>query len=370
MKTLFVIDSFLSTSERAEVCANLIAQLRQVYPNKKILVINKFQNSWGIDKLVDYYYYHGNGFLLKAPPQEMLDTYLYERQYVYYTTDVGICENWLPLTGTSDHAADVFNSFVLASNFAKTLGYDKVFKIEYDTDFNIDELKSMAFDIENFEDYVFYGKRQEGGWAKSQQYLIDVHIIGFATKLFIDQPLLHSDNDFWLLCKKIDYYGKWVEYIIYMYTEHYKKTLDLSGTIYSMPVRKLYPKTKFDVVSSASYFSTAWNQMPKICRSTVTDGSDYEPNKLVIFYLGFRKYPENVEDFEIYCKISKVSNGEVLHENQVLLKYGWWQYHTLYIDEPVNIEIENRLGEIYETFKTIVTPETIKDLNTRFVFNN
>ena len=133
METLLVIDSYLSNQERADSCKNLISQLKSFLPDHKILVINKFRESWDIDKIVDYYYFHGSGFLLGMPPQVLLESNVYERPYTYVDTNIGTCENWFPLVNVSDHAADVYNSFILSSRIGKALGFKKIFKVEYDT---------------------------------------------------------------------------------------------------------------------------------------------------------------------------------------------------------------------------------------------
>lgn len=372
MKTLFVIDSYLSTEERANACKNLIYQIRQVYPEKQILLINKFTNSWEIEKLVDFYYYN-KGFLLSEPPQEILSSGDYTHPYLYTEVSTGTLENWLPLTGTSDHAADVFNSFVIASNIAKLHGYTNVFKIEYDTEFDIAEFESMRNDIENFEDYLIYGKRHEGFWANTEHSLIDVHAIGFSTKLFESQSILKNDNDYWKLCEQIGYYGKWVEYVICAYID-YKKKIDnsISGITYeNIAQSDMFPNTKFDTVSSVGFFTTAWDVMPKISNTIIKyEDKEFEPNKLVIFYQTRRKLPDNVEKFIMKCKISKLSDGELIYEKENSLPLNWWIYDIVFVYEPVKIVIENIVGNDIKTYEQILNPEDIENLTCRFVFNN
>jgi hypothetical protein len=182
--TLIFIDSYLSNNERAETCKNLIYQIREFFPEYKLALLNKYNDPWGLDSLTDYYLNHEESIMVGIPPQWILDQELYERQYVYVGTSLGICENWMPLIGVTDHVSSIYDSFILTSEFAKTLGFKKVFKIEYDTILDKEEAYTIKKDINQFKDYLLYGKRQEGQWAKPHHYLADIHIIGYSVDLF------------------------------------------------------------------------------------------------------------------------------------------------------------------------------------------
>ena len=83
--------------------------------------------------------------MIGHPPQEFLDKELYERPYVYVKTSIGTHENWLPLVGVQDHAANIYNSFIFASIAAENLGYKRIFRIEADTEFNLNDLLLVSF---------------------------------------------------------------------------------------------------------------------------------------------------------------------------------------------------------------------------------
>ena len=127
--TLIFIDSYISNFDRVKVCADLIKQVREFYPEYKIALLNKYPDSWRLDSLVDYYFYYGDSIMVGAPPQELIDKELYELGYVYVNTPLGTCENWVPLTGVTDHVASIYNGFILSARIAKSLGFKKVFKI-------------------------------------------------------------------------------------------------------------------------------------------------------------------------------------------------------------------------------------------------
>ena len=50
------IDSYISDNERAETCKKLIKQVREVFPEYKLGLLNKYNNSFELDALVDYYF--------------------------------------------------------------------------------------------------------------------------------------------------------------------------------------------------------------------------------------------------------------------------------------------------------------------------
>ena len=93
-------------------------------------------------------------------------------------------ENWLPLVGINDHVANMYNSFLTTSKTAENLGFKRVFRVEADTLFDETELKDIAKDLETFQDYLLYGERQEGDWAKPHHRIMDIHVAGYSVNLF------------------------------------------------------------------------------------------------------------------------------------------------------------------------------------------
>ena len=360
--TLIFIDSYLSNNERAETCKNLIFQIKEFFPEYKLALLNKYNNSWGLDSLVDYYLYHGESIMVGIPPQVVLDQELYEKQYVYVTTELGVCENWMPIVGVTDHVSSIYDSFILTSGFAKSLGYKKVFKIEYDTILNKEEAYIIKKDINQFKDYLLYGKRQEGQWAKPHHYLIDIHIIGYSTNLFSGFDLVKSNEDFWKLCERIGYYGKWIEYVIPNIIEYQKQNNQLEGIAHKTPVRELYNKTQFDVLSSPSYWTQKWDNIPKISRISYDKGKSEVTNKIVIFF-----WNDKEEDLEINT-IIRNSNKEIVYSKQITLKQRYWNLDKIPFTEELFITNYNtRKGET-EIYDFSIKPEELKDLPTRFLY--
>jgi len=365
MDTLLVIDAYLSKEERFLVCKDLIESLRNVFPEHKILLINKYKDSWDLEKAVDYYY-GCKGFLVGPPPEDILSSGKYERPYTYMTMDIGTFENWYPLVNVSDHVADVYNSFIIASNVAEMLGFQKVFKVEYDTCFNEEDLTRIKQDVDSFEDYLLYGIRKEGKWAQDHQYLLDVHIIGFSPRIFKDFNVVQQDKDFWDLCSKINYYGKWVEYVIPAIIEYTRKETPLNGIVYQNRVKEMYPRTLFDSINSPGIWATTWDEIPKVCRVSTTSGNEHaRPNELVIFYTSNRAYNSGIT-VHTYCKITNDKTGEVIYEKELKLNPGTWVFDHIYVYDPVTAYVKTDQG--YEK-ETQYHPDMIDKIDPRFVFN-
>ena len=356
METLLVIDSYLSNQERADSCKNLISQLKSFLPDHKILVINKFRESWDIDKIVDYYYFHGSGFLLGMPPQVLLESNVYERPYTYVDTNIGTCENWFPLVNVSDHAADVYNSFILSSRIGKALGFKKIFKVEYDTFFDEEEFSRIKEDVNSFEDYLFYGVRSEGKWAKPNQYLIDVHIVGYSTSCFDGFDIVKNDKEYWDLCGRVGYHGKWVEYLIPAIVDSKKNQSDIKGITYNIEVRRMFPKSRFDVISSPGEWGSQWEVNPKICKvGYLTPDVPFSPNEMVLFYWGSEK--EN----SVRC-IAEVFNkdGKSIHHKDITMQSNFWYLDKFTVNEEITVKIKTISGDKETEHEQTVTPADLE----------
>lgn len=360
--TLIFIDSYLSDLERADACTNLIAQIRLACPEYKIALLNKYPDSWKLDTLVDYYFYYGDSIMVGEPPQHLLDSEKYERAYVYMTTSLGTCENWLPLTGVTDHVASIYNGFILSARIAKSLGFKKVFKVEYDTDFDIEELKSIKIDFPIFKDYLLHGKRQEGEYAKEWHYLTDVHTIGYSVDLFDGFDFTLTDESWWNLCEKLNYYGKWIEYIIPSIIEYQRRTKELDGIVYNGESKDNFPNTNFDIINSPSYWTEKWEDMPKICKVNFDKNS--VTNQIVLFY-----WNEQDTDLEIKCNVTN-SKGEILYNKEVILSPRAWIIDNIPLKEELHIEnINTRKGNTRKANFTY-SPNTIKNTPVRFKYES
>lgn len=359
---VILVDGYLSTPERARVCSELIDQIKSTLPYKVIL-FNKYSFSWGLDSKVDYYFTHLEGFMVGRPPQEYLDKELYERPYVYVKTGVGTHENWLPLTGVHDHVANIYNSFIFASETAKNLGFKRIFRIEADTKFDLKELKSLSTDLRSFKDYLLYGERQENGnWGKDHHRLIDLHMIGFSTDLFQGFNVIHNDKDFWKLCEKINYYGKWIEYIIPTSIYYQKQKFQFDGISHSGSVRDRYPNTQFDLINTPGGWTDKWNNIPKPCKIlNHKDDKFHVPNKLGLFYWNDEPIPLDVN--------SKIINleGEVIYSKNIIVNPNTWLYDEIDLQGEHTLVNVNTRDLISQEFVTTLTTESILELNTRFV---
>lgn len=354
---LFVIDGYLSNYQRVSVCDELIVQLKKFFPDKKILLINKFNNSFGIESKVDYYFYYGDGFMVGEPPKKIIEDTRYCRPYVYFDTGNGVLENWTPHVGVSDHVANVYNGFILSSKMAKVLGYEKVFRIEYDMLFDIEELKSIQKHIKNFEeeDYLIYGRRKEGSWMSDYISLIDIHFCGFSCKMFEGFDLVKNDLDFWDLCDKIRYWGKWCEYVMSMVFEVNLKKF--KGTEHHGFVRETFKKSFFDRISSSGFWENKWMDMPRICRVTRDGGMTDRDDEIVLFYWN------NDAD-------SMVINVETNfgYQKEMTLDRTAWSYEHVKLEGNMKFNCTVIRDGVVNRFEKEVNKNNVLELDNRFLY--
>lgn len=354
---LFVIDGYLSNYQRVSACDELIVQLRSNFPEKKILLINKFNNSFGLESKVDYYFYFGDGFMVGPPPEEIIKDNRYCRPYVYFETNVGVLENWMPHVGVSDHVANVYNGFILSSRMAENLGYKKVFRIEYDMLFDEKELETIKDHLKKFEteDYLIYGRRKEGSWIPGYLSLIDLHFCGFSTKLVEGFDLVKNNSDYWLLCDKIKYWGKWCEYNMSMVFEtNLNKAI---GTEYPGFVREFFTKSHFDRISSSGLWENKWSDMPKICRITRDHGKTEDENEIMLFY-----WNENSENMKVEV------TTDFGYSKEILLNRRCWSYDVIKVQDSMNFDCLIDNDGKKHNYKLNVRRGHLQELNTRFLF--
>ncbi len=362
--TLITIDSFLSNQERADVCQNLIKQIRKVFGDEySILLINKSNTDFGIQKQVDYYFNLSNSFLVGYPKAWMLDTEIYERPYVYVDTDIGTCENWLPLTGITDHVGGIFNSFILSSEISKMLGFTHIFKIEYDTVFDLEELYDIKKDVESEKDYIFYGTRKMGEYAKEHHYLIDVHIIGYKNNLFDGFTILKNDSDFWLLCEKINYFGKWIEYIIPSAFEFRKRLENFDGLEYAGHLENKYPKSSFDIINGVGGWTEKWKSIPKVC--PIKNSTKHMDSEFILFY-----WNEDFDQMEIQTTVED-EFGKIVYEKNINLGKNHFSFDVLNLTgEFFYIKKRNISDNKIEEFTEKITKNVLETSNTQFKLKN
>jgi len=296
--------------------------------------------------------------MVGEPPQHLLDSKKYERGYVYMNTSLGTCENWVPLTGVTDHVASIYNGFILSARIAKSLGFKKVFKVEYDTDFDIEELKSIKNDFPKFKDYLLHGKRQEGEYAKKWHYLTDVHTIGYSVDLFDGFDFSLTDESWWELCEKINYYGKWIEYIIPCIIEYQRKIKELDGIVYDGECKYNFPNTRFDIINSPSYWTEKWEDLPKICKVDI----DNTPvtNQIVLFY-----WNEKDTDVKVECNITN-SQGEIIYTKDIVLSPKAWIVDNVPLKEQLYIENINTRENNPRKATFTFSPDTITKTPIKF----
>ena len=351
---IIFIDSYISDIERSTECYKLIKKIRDVFPDYKIGLINKYPDSFKLDSLVDYYFYYGDSIMVGEPPKHLLNEGLYERGFVYKDIGVAIVENWVPLTGVTDHVASIYNSFIITSRIARSLGFKKVFKVEYDTDFDLDELKSMKEDINNFKDYLLHGSRNE----RNDKKIVDVHTIGYSVDLFNGFDPILDDESWWKLCKKIGYYGKWIEYVISCIIEYQKNNNKLEGIVYKGECCVNFPKTQFDTINSPGLWSGIWEDMPKICNDWIDDVK--VAGNLILFY-----YNNGSTDLDVKCIITNSKNKEIYNLNLKMHPHSW-HWESINVNEEIQIKkINTKEGKV-ETSVNTYTPEDVNNLNIRF----
>lgn len=362
---LIIIDGYLSNIQRSELCSNLIDQLKKYLPYK-IALVNKYGYSWGLDSKVDYYLSYTEGFMVGKPPKELLDKELYERPYVYVETQIGMMENWLPLVGIQDHVANLYNTHLYTAQTAKNLGFKKVFRIEADTIFDPQELESLIPDLESFQDYILYGERSEvGNWGKPHHFIADNHMIGYSVDLFKGFEIINNDEGYWELCKKIDYYGKWIEYIIPTIINYQKNFYALKGISYPGDahgsLKRKFPKSKFDAISTGAW-DRKWDNIPKPCKIlNHKDDKSHVQGKLGLFYWNEESSPLDVKSEIIDSK------GEIIYSKHIIVNPNTWLYDEVDLQGDNTLINTNTRNLVSQEFVTILTPESILELNTRFI---
>jgi hypothetical protein len=354
---LYVIDGYLSSKEKADVTLELIQQLKTLDSTRKIMLINKFGNSWGIDTQVDFYREYLDGFMVGYPPEEIINSNLYNKPYVYYEVNSGILENWMPYVGVTDHVANIYNGFIFSMQEANKLGYSKVFRIEYDMLFDEKEFNEVLNDLNNFEteDYLIYGKRKEGKWAGQHQSLIDVHFCGFSIEMVKNFSCVNNDQEYWDLCKKIGYFGKWAEYVLSMVFK-YNMNENTKGKIYEGQMIDKFNKSQIDRLSSSGNWTDKWKDIPKICKLDVGGGHKTDPNKLVVFYLN-KDY--DTAEIEIVG-----TNG---YYKQTTINRGCWEYNI--IDRTDNMVFISKVThkDGTNTYIKKINNENFDSINNRFI---
>lgn len=357
---LYVIDAYLTSKEKYDVTIELINQLRKLDSHRKIMLINKNDDSMGIEKHVDFYREYLNGISVKSPPNHYINNG-YESPYVYFGIDFGILENWLPADGFNNHVANIYNGFIFACEEAEKQGYKKIFRVEYDMLFDESEFQSIIDDLENLEnqDYLFYGRREGNGASKEFQTSIDLHFCGFSTKLLKGFNYVNSEKDYWDLCEKIRYIGKWTEYVISMLFE-YNNLKSYNGKIYYDSRLDKFPKSNFDRISSSDIFKGRWKEIPKICRIyTDLTVNSLDHNRIMVFYLNL--------DYES-VEIETICNQG--YHKKIKLFTNQWAFDIL--DRKENMVFMSKLtyGDKSETYVTYVNDETFPNLNCKFILQN
>lgn len=354
---LYVIDGYLSSEDKAGVTMDLINQLKKLDPGRKIMLINKFGNSWGIEKEVDFYREYLNNFMVGLPPKEILDSNRYSKPYVYFDTHAGTLENWMPYVGVTDHVANIYNGFIFSMQEAIKLGYSKIFRIEYDMLFDEDEFNETLQDMNNFEDqdYLIYGERKEGKWAKKELSLIDVHFCGFSSEMVKDFSCVNNDQEYWDLCEKIGYFGKWAEYVLSMVFK-YNMNENTKGKIYEGQMVDKFSKSQIDRLSSSGNWTDKWKDIPKICKLDVDGGHKLDPNKLVIFYLN--------KDYDTAEIEVTGTNG---YHRCIEINRDCWEYNI--IDRTDNMIFVSKVThkDGTNTYTKKINNENFDSINDRFI---
>jgi hypothetical protein len=241
------------------------------------------------------------------------------------------------------------------------MGYTHVFKIEYDTIFDIDELNDIKKDLEKEKDYIFYGGRKMGEYAKDHHYLIDVHIVGYNNRLFEGFDFVKNDDDFWRLNEKINYYGKWIEFIIPSIFEYQKINNTYDGIEYMGYLRDQYSKTKFDIINGIGGWTEKWKSIPKIC---------YLKNDQENFGFGLFFWSQDYDNFETVVEIRN-ENGDLIYEKTITLNKNHYFFEKIVLnDEKLFIKKINKIDGLDEIYDEVITKESINNSSVHFKYNN
>lgn len=353
---MFAIDGYLSNYQRVSACDELIKQLKKFFPDTKILLLNKYKESFGLDKSVDYYFYYSDGFMVGEPPKEIIEDGRYSRPYVFFRTSAGTLENWMPDVGVTDHVANVFNGFLISSKIANLFGHNRVFRIEYDMLYHEDEILDLKEKLNKFEneDFIFFGNRKEGYWSSQHLSLMDIHFCGFSTKFFENVDIIMNSEEYWNFCNKLKYWGKSCEYFLSMFFQ--SNINQYSGSEYDGLVRDRFPKSSFDRINSSGLWEDRWKDVPAICRVSYDNGLTEKDDELILFY---RNNDLDSLSFKVETNFGYQKEGT--------LEKNHWFYEKISLTDDFEftcLSIQNNKKHI---FSKKVSKKDILKLNHRFL---
>ena len=120
-----------------------------------------------------------------------------------------------------------------------------------------------------FHDHSFSIKQSR---ERNKNYITDVHALGYNVRLFDGSDLVKNDDDWWDLCEKIGYYGKWIEYVIPHIIEYQRKNLDnleMITNIFFSNKRKMIKKNYKKILGKKKIKNLNLNLRPSDLKSEI-----------------------------------------------------------------------------------------------------
>jgi len=236
--------------------------------------------------------------------------------------------------------------------------------VEFDTDFDHDDLKDIFTKMDKVQDYLIYGLRKEGIWMGPNAYLLDVHVVGLSSRMFENFGLVTNDQEYWKVCEKIGYYGKWIEYVIAAIYHKNKSQGNIQGELIDGHIRKFYSKTKFDVVNSPGEWKNKWYEIPKLSKIQNQSSDKLDENKLGVFF-----YNADFDTIDLDTKLYDKEN-KLFYSKTVKLNKGFWMYDIVdfsgYVRMKSSFVDQDGKTHCYEREVT----EKFEELNCRMLMKN
>jgi len=126
----------------------------------------------------------------------------------------------------------------------------------------------------------------------------------------------------------------------------------------------LYSSSQFDVLNSPSYWTQKWDNIPKVCRVSYDKGVSEIDNEISLFF-----FNDKESDLDVNCTIT-TKQGDIFYQNNLTLGHRHWSLSKLIIREELIVTNINTRNGITTEYKSVITPNTIKDLPTRFLYEN
>jgi hypothetical protein len=146
MEEIFLIASHTPNIEQQQLLRNLIFKLKN--NNQKVLIISHTHVPEDIIKLADYYFYDSEN--------PLLEVWKHTEGWNYFTNDIFKIDTQFSISRWENYGLAACRLLWFGLSICKSLGYQKVHWLEYDTDFNdLEEFKKVSNYLDEYDNVSF-----------------------------------------------------------------------------------------------------------------------------------------------------------------------------------------------------------------------